>query len=330
MYYRPVISEAGAYCLAGGWARFDAVTVLGRGVAPQTVPAADIPTDALDRLVAPRAPLGGVSLHVPQVMGILNVTPDSFSDGGDFVQVDQAVAHARAMVDAGAAFVDVGGESTRPGAKEVPVAEEIQRVAPVVAALMAQSDVVVSVDTRKAAVAAAVPDGVMINDVSALGFDPDMAKVVARKGAWVCLMHALATPETMADHATYNDVVLDVYDHLSARVDFAVGAGIARDRIVVDPGIGFAKTLDHNLALIRNLSLFHGLGCPVLLGASRKRFIGTLGAAPAAKDRLGGSVAVALEAVRQGVQILRVHDTYETKQAIDLQMAMSGTDTDGT
>lgn len=330
MYYRPVISEAGAYCLAGGWARFDAVSVLGRGVAPQTVPAADIPADALDRLVAPRAQLGAVSLQVPQVMGILNVTPDSFSDGGDFVQVDQAVAHARAMVDAGATFVDVGGESTRPGAKEVPVAEEIHRVAPVVAALMAQSDVVVSVDTRKAAVAAAVPDGVMINDVSALGFDPDMAEVVARKGAWVCLMHALATPETMADHATYDDVVLDVYDHLSARVDFACGAGIARDRIVVDPGIGFAKTLDHNLALIRNLSLFHGLGCPVLLGASRKRFIGTLGAAPAAKDRLGGSVAVALEAVRQGVQILRVHDTYETKQAIDLQMAMSRTDTDGT
>ena len=325
MYYRPVIAETGTYVLAGGWARFDEVEVLARGQAAQVVAADTIPADVLARLTASRAPIMGIPMGLPTVMGILNVTPDSFSDGGDFAETQIAVPRALEMQSEGAAFIDIGGESTRPGAAEVPVAEEIARVAPVIAALSDKTDAVISLDTRKAAVLAAVPQDVLVNDVSAMRFDAGMAEEIAKRGASVCLMHSVADPETMQAHAAYDDVLLDIYDHLAERIAHAAAAGIPRDRIIVDPGIGFGKTLDHNLALIRGLSLFHGLGCPILLGASRKRFIGTLGHAPAAKDRMGGSLAVALEGVRQGVQILRVHDTFATKQAIDLQMAVRKT-----
>lgn len=324
-YYRPIITERGTHCLAGGWARFDCVEVLGRNQTGQVVQASRIPTPALERLIAPRPRIMGVALDAPKVMGILNVTPDSFSDGGDFVDVDTAVARAVQMQTEGACFIDIGGESTRPGAVEVPVAQEIARVAPVVAGIAAKSDVAISLDTRKAAVIAGVPQEVLVNDVSAMRFDIDMAETVAKRDAPICLMHSVADPETMQAHAAYDNVLLDVYDHLAERIAIAETAGIMRAKIIIDPGIGFAKTLDHNLALIRGLSLFHGLGCPILLGASRKRFIGTLGNAADAKDRLGGSVAVALEGVRQGVQILRVHDTFATKQAIDLHMAIGGT-----
>ena len=329
-YYRPVVQTEGRYRLAGGWARFDHVEVLERGRAPRVMSAVQVPQDMQDMLTAPRASVMGLSMGAPLVMGILNVTPDSFSDGGDFVAPDIAVARAQQMQAAGAAIIDIGGESTRPGAQEVPVDEELMRVAPVVARLAATRDVVISVDTRKAAVVQAVAQNVLVNDVSALRFDADMAATIAAKGASVCLMHSIATPETMQAQAAYDDVLLDVYDHLAERIAVAEAAGIARAQIIIDPGIGFGKTLDHNLTLIRGLSLFHGLGCPILLGASRKRFIGTLGNAPNARDRLGGSVAVALEGVRQGVQILRVHDTFATKQAIDLQMAMIGTAGDDT
>ncbi len=275
--------------------------------------------------------IAGVPMDRPQVMGILNVTPDSFSDGGDHLAVDVAVQAGLRMQAEGAAFIDIGGESTRPGAAEVPEVEEIARVVPVIKALRAQSDVAISIDTRKAAVAQAAIDAgaSFVNDVSAFRFDPDLADIVARAQVPVCLMHSIGTPETMQDQAHYRDVVKEVYDHLAERIAVAEAAGIARALIVVDPGIGFGKTLDHNLALIRGLARFRGLGCPVLLGASRKRFIGTLGGAAEAKDRLGGSIAVALEGVRQGVQILRVHDTFATKQAIDLQLAMQGTGADG-
>ncbi len=275
--------------------------------------------------------IAGVSLDRPQVMGILNVTPDSFSDGGDHLAVDDAVKAALRMQAEGAAFIDIGGESTRPGAAEVPEDAEIARVVPVIKALRAQSDVAISIDTRKAAVAAAALEAgaTFVNDVSAFRFDPDLASVVARARVPVCLMHSIGTPETMQDQAAYGDVVQEVYDHLAERIAVAEAAGIARAQIVVDPGIGFGKTLAHNLALIKGLHRFQALGCPVLLGASRKRFIGTISGTEAAKDRLGGSLAVALEGVRQGVQILRVHDTFATKQAIDLQLAMQGTWGDG-
>ncbi len=275
--------------------------------------------------------IAGVPLTRPQVMGILNVTPDSFSDGGDHLAVETAMAAGLRMQAEGAAFIDIGGESTRPGAAEVPIDQEIARIAPVIAGLRAQSDVVISVDTRKAAVAeAALQAGAnFVNDVSAFRFDPDLADVVAKAGVPVCLMHSIGTPETMQDQASYRDVVAEVLAHLQDRITVAEAAGIAREQIVIDPGIGFGKTLEHNLDLIAGLHRFHALGCPVLLGASRKRFIGTIGHAPEAKDRLGGSLAVALEGVRQGVQILRVHDTLPTKQAIDLQLAMQGTGADG-
>lgn len=329
-YYRPLISlgdrPKGALVIGGGACWFHDVEVLQRDRPAQVVQAAEIPDDALGRLVRPRPPIADMDMFAPRVMGILNVTPDSFSDGGRFAARDVAVAHALQMQAEGAAIVDIGGESTRPGAAEVPVADEIDRVAPVIAAIRAQSDVPISIDTRKAQVAAAATKAGanLVNDVSAFTFDPDLAGFVATSGGPVCLMHAQGDPSTMQNDPHYDDVLLDVYDFLENQIALAVAAGIAPDQIIVDPGIGFGKTLGHNLALLRGISVFHSLGCPILLGASRKRFIGTIGGGEAATDRMGGSVAVALHAARQGVQILRVHDTFATKQALDLEWAISG------
>ena len=281
----------------------------------------------LHRLTAPRAAIAGMSMDAPRIMGILNVTPDSFSDGGLFNAPDAAVAQAQNMVEDGADILDIGGESTRPGADFVDVDEEIQRTAPIIKAIRAarRQQVAISIDTRKAAVAkAALLAGAnLVNDVAAFTFDADMAEVTADAGAPCCLMHAQGDPATMQDDPQYDDVVLDVYDFLQARIQAAEVAGIRRDQIIVDPGIGFGKSLEHNLALLKNLSIFHGLGCAVLLGASRKRFIGTLANAPEASDRMAGSLAVALHGIRQGMQILRVHDTLATRQAISLHMAVN-------
>lgn len=331
MYYRPLAQcgpdrPAGALDLAGGWCWFTEVVEHARDAAPHRIAAADLPGDVRDRLTRPRAPIAGMGMNAPRVMGILNVTPDSFSDGGLFDDPAVALAHAQAMQAAGADIIDIGGESTRPGAADVSVAQEIARTAPVIAAIRAQSDVSISIDTRKAAVAeAAIAAGAgLVNDVAAFSYDPALAGVTARAELPVCLMHAQGDPATMQQDPRYDDVLLDVYDFLSDRVAMAEAAGIPRDRIVVDPGIGFGKTLEHNLTLLRGLSLFHALGCPILLGASRKRFIGTIAGADKAADRVAGSVSVALHGVRQGVQILRVHDTYETRQALDLELAING------
>ena len=330
-YYRPIarfgdVPTPHSLPLAGGHCWFDTVAVHLRGGGQHAIPAADVPADVLDNLTRPRDPIAGMFMTRPRIMGILNVTPDSFSDGGLFDAPERALAHARMMQAQGADIVDVGGESTRPGAVEVQIADEIARTAPVIAAIRAQSDVPISIDTRKADVgAAAVAAGAtLINDVAALTFDPALADVAANTGMPVCLMHAQGAPENMQDDPRYEDVLLDVCDFLSERVDAAVAAGIARDQIIVDPGIGFGKTLEHNLILLRGLALFHGLGCPILLGASRKRFIGTIGGGTDAADRVSGSVAVALFGARQGVQILRVHDTLATKQALDLEWAIGG------
>ena len=326
-YFRPItmVDAArpdGALRLAGGWCWFAHVEVLERGRAPRVIPAAEVPEPVRERLTAPRAPLAGLTFERPRIMGILNVTPDSFSDGGRFLDQGSAVVQARAMAEAGAAILDVGGESTRPGADEVGVAEEIARTAPVIGAVRTLG-VPVSIDTRKAAVAeAALAAGAgIVNDVAALGFDPGLAGVVAGAGVPVVLMHARGTPATMQDDPVYDDVLLDVYDFLEQRIAAAEAAGIARARIVVDPGIGFGKTVAHNLALIRGLSLFHGLGCPILLGASRKRFIGVVGGEGQADRRVAGSLAAALTGVEQGVQILRVHDVKDTRQALALWLA---------
>lgn len=282
----------------------------------------------LARLSGMRPDLCGLTLDRPRIMGIINATPDSFSDGGDAATVAAALARARAM-EGLADILDIGGESTRPGAEEVPVAEEIARVVPVIAAIRdAGIATPISVDTRKAAVAgAALAAGAdMVNDVSALGFDPEMAPLVAAAGVPVCLMHAQGDPATMQLAPRYGDVLAEVFDALAARVARAEAAGIARARILVDPGIGFGKDMGHNVTLLRGLSLFHDLGCALLLGASRKRFIGTLGAAAggaSAKDRMAGSVAVALHGAAQGAHVLRVHDVFETRQALNLQLALT-------
>jgi dihydropteroate synthase len=326
MYFRPLAMTddarpAGALRLAGGWCWFTHAEVLERGRAGHVVPAAEIPEDALARLIAPRPALAGLGLDRPRIMGILNVTPDSFSDGGQFLAPEAAVAKGQRMAGAGAEIIDVGGESTRPGAVEVPVDEERARTAPVIAALRAGGiETAISIDTRKAAVAEAALDAgaTIINDVAAFTFDPGLSALAARRGAPVCLMHAQGTPQTMQADPRYDDVLLDVYDFLAEKVAEAEAAGIPRARIMVDPGIGFGKTLDHNLTLIRGLSLFHGLGCPILLGVSRKKFIGTIGSEADAARRVPGSVAVALAGVAQGAQVLRVHDVWETRQALAL------------
>lgn len=281
-----------------------------------------------DRFSDAKPDVCGLKLDRPLVMGILNTTPDSFSDGGAHYALEDAVRRARSM-SAEADILDIGGESTRPGAKPVSVQAEITRTVPVIRAIRGSGIATpISIDTRKAEVAAAALDAGadMVNDVTALRYDPEMAALVAERGVPVCLMHSVADPETMQQHARYDDVVAEVHDHLAERIAVARSAGIARDRLIVDPGIGFGKVLEHNLALLRNLTVFHGLGAPLLLGASRKRFIGTIGGADAGAERMPGSVAVALHGAAQGVHILRVHDTAETRQALSLWEALAGTE----
>jgi dihydropteroate synthase len=273
-------------------------------------------------LTSPRAPLQLreriVRLDQPQVAGILNVTPDSFSDGGGFADGEAAAQAGFAMAEAGAAIVDVGGESTRPGARPVWEGDEIERVLPIVTRLAA-GGTAVSIDTRKAAVmgAALGAGAAMVNDVSALTYDEKSAELVAGAGCPVVLMHHLGTPETMQQAPSYDrPVPFAVYDWLEARIAAAEEAGIERSRIVVDPGIGFGKTVQHNLDLLNGLALLHGLGCPIMVGASRKRMIGALSGEAPADGRLAGSLALALKAVEQGAQLLRVHDVPETVQAL--------------
>ena len=330
-YYRPIarfgeVPTRDSFPLAGGLCWFDAVAVHERGGGVETVPASEVPTQVLDSLIRPRTRISGLDMSAPRLMGILNVTPDSFSDGGQFNAPQAALERALAMQAEGAEIIDIGGESTRPGAAEVAADAEIARTAPVIGAIRAQSAVPISIDTRKSDVglAALSAGATMINDVAAFTFDPMLAGVAAKAGVPVCVMHAQGTPETMQDDPNYDDVLLDVYDFLLARIDAAVGAGIQRDQIVVDPGIGFGKTVAHNLTLLRGIAMFHSLGCPILLGASRKRFISTIGGGETANDRISGSVAVALFAARRGVQILRVHDIFATRQALDLEWAIGG------
>ena len=258
-----------------------------------------------------------VRLDQPQVMGIVNVTPDSFSDGGRFADSAAAAEVGADMASQGAAIVDVGGESTRPGASMVWEGDEIERAIPVIKRL-ALGGAAVSADTRKADVmTAALEAGArMINDVSALTFDDRSAGVIAAAGAPVVLMHHKGAPETMQDDPRYDDVLVEVYSWLEERIEAAEEAGIKRERILVDPGFGFGKNVAHNLELMNGLALFHSLGCPVVVGASRKRTIGALSGEAPADQRLGGSIAFALKAVEQGAQLLRVHDVPETVQAL--------------
>ncbi|PWC67836.1 dihydropteroate synthase [Azospirillum sp. TSH7] len=275
--------------------------------------------EALDRqlgaLTRARAPFAGLATDRPQIMGIVNVTPDSFSDGGDFFDPAAAIAHGEAMLAAGADILDIGGESTRPGAAAVAPEEEERRVLPVIRHFAAKG-ATVSVDTRHAIVmdSAAAAGARIINDIAGLG-DPQALPVVARTATPVVVMHMQGDPGTMQANPTYRDAALDVFDWLEERVASCVAAGVPAERIAVDPGIGFGKSTEHNMEILRHTSLYHALGCTVLIGLSRKGFIGRLSRDEPPKERLPGSLAAGLETLNQGAQILRVHDVAETAQA---------------
>lgn len=283
--------------------------------------AANALRNRLDALTVPRTPFAGLKPRLgsgaPLLMGVVNVTPDSFSDGGRFANPAMAIEHARSLLSAGADIVDIGGESTKPGATPVDPDEEIRRVLPVLHAL-AHSGASVSIDTRKARVmAAAVEAGAaVINDVSALAGDPDSLRAAAASRASIVLMHMQGTPETMQRAPHYDDVAFEVAGFLEARIAACVAAGIARERIAVDPGIGFGKTLDHNVTLLDELAMFHGLGVALAVGVSRKGFIGTLSGIAEPERRVSGSIAAALHAAARGAHVLRVHDVDETRAAL--------------
>ncbi len=312
-----------AYRLAGGLRWFAWVEHIRRDGFSEVIPAQDLPPELRARLTDMRPPICGVSMDRPSIMGILNVTPDSFSDGGQ--HAGREVENAEKLMQAGADILDIGGESTRPGAAYVPPEEETARVVPVIEALTAKGIGPLSIDTRKAAVAkAALKAGAgLFNDVTALTFDPDSLKVAAESGAAICLMHSVGTPETMQENPSYTNALLDVYDHLEARIQACEAMGIDRARIMVDPGIGFGKTHAHNLALLRGIALFHGLGCAILLGVSRKGMIGKIADEPRPERRFAGSIALGLAGLNQGVQMLRVHDIADTKQSIALWSALN-------
>jgi dihydropteroate synthase len=257
-----------------------------------------------------------------KLMGVVNVTPDSFSDGGEFLDAEAAIAHGRELVAEGADILDVGGESTRPGADAVPAEAERERVEPVVAGL-AGSGAVVSIDTSKALVAGAALDAGarIVNDVTALRADPDLAGLCAERGCGVVLMHMLGDPRTMQKDPRYDDVVDDVKAFLAERVEFALAAGVSEGRIWVDPGIGFGKTVEHNLELIRRLGELRELGRPIVFGSSRKSFIGKLTGAEV-DERLGGTVASNVLAYAQGAEVLRVHDVAPLREALTVAAAI--------
>jgi dihydropteroate synthase len=261
--------------------------------------------------------------HVPEpvVMGVVNVTPDSFSDGGAWLDPDAAIAHGRELVAQGAAILDVGGESTRPGADPVPAGEELRRVIPVLEGLVG-AGARLSIDTSKARVAAAALDAgaSIVNDVSALRGDPAMAALVAERACDCCLMHMLGEPRTMQRNPTYVDVVADVKAFLAERVRFAVGQGIAEERLWVDPGIGFGKTIDHNLELLLRLAELLELGRPIVVGTSRKAFLGTItGRDPG--ERVPGTIATNVLALAHGASVFRVHDVAEAHDALAVAAA---------
>jgi dihydropteroate synthase len=312
----------GGMPLSGGWLDFTALEVIERNGARTDRFIAGLgeffERDWGRRTLNASDMFEALRTNRPRLMGIVNVTPDSFSDGGLHFDAASAVAHGLQLVAEGADILDIGGESTRPGAAPVDEAEEIRRIVPVIAGLRAKTEARISIDTRKPAVMReAVSAGAdVINDVTALMHDPLSLETAADLGVPIILMHAQGDPRTMQDKPAYDDVLLDVFDFLEARVEACVRVGIPREHLIVDPGIGFGKTLEHNLALMSGLSIFHGMGLPILVGASRKRFIGTLTGVENAGDRVAGSLGATLAAVSQGTQIIRVHDVATTKAAL--------------
>ncbi len=335
----------GGLRLADGWLDFSAIEVIERNGATcerrlsglsdflerdwgrRTLNAADM----FEALRAPRLRLAGLELNRPRLMGVINVTPDSFSDGGRYATPQAAIDHGFRLEEEGADILDIGGESTRPGAAPVPVAEECARILPVIEGLAGKTRALISVDTRNAhTMRAAVAAGAdILNDVSALTYDEDALGVVADSGVPIVLMHAQGDPRTMQIEPKYDDVLLDVFDFLEDRIDACRRAGIPAGKLIVDPGIGFGKTVEHNLALLAGLSLLHGLGAPLLIGASRKSFIAKLTGVEPPDARVMGSIGAALAAVAQGVHIIRVHDVAATREALIVyQSALAGSRAD--
>lgn len=327
-------------CLGGSQATFSAVEiserVAGGEIRRRIVSLTDVferdwgrhnlsVSETLEAIQSPRTPLMGLRLDRPRIMGIVNVTPDSFSDGGKWFDPEDAINHAVQLAVDGADILDIGGESTRPGSDPVAVDDELARVIPVIKGLREKTDKLISVDTRKSQVMAAAADAGadILNDVSALTHDPEALDVAADTGLPIMLMHAQGDPKTMNDNPHYTDVALDVFDFLQERIAVCEEAGIPKAKLIADPGIGFGKHLHHNISVMHALSLYHGLGVPILLGASRKKLIGQLCNVEDPEARVPGSIAAALSGVAQGVQIVRVHDVAETKQALSIWQAAS-------
>lgn len=328
---RRAVAAGGAGALGGsGFIAFTQIELIerdGGGISRRVVsyPEARAWRDQLALIETRRPDFAGLAMDRPKLMGIVNVTPDSFSDGGRLANASEAIAHGVRLAEEGADILDIGGESTRPGSDAVPAEEELARILPVIEAL-AKERHCISVDTRKAQVMrkAAAGGARIVNDVSALAYDPESPGTVSELGLPVVLMHARGDPKTMQDNPVYDDVSLDVFDMLEARIARCEAAGIPRRLIAVDPGIGFGKTFRHNLTLLNELALFHGLGAALLVGLSRKAFTGALTGEKKAGDRVFGSVGGAIQAALSGAQILRVHDVKATKQA--LAVALAGAD----
>jgi dihydropteroate synthase len=309
--------------LAGGFLAFTLADGIGREPGQAGVrrsldlnAARDFAPEVFAALTQPRAAWAGFDLMRPLIMGVLNVTPDSFSDGGVFADTTAAIEHGKSMLAAGADIIDIGGESTRPGAAPVSPQDEAARVLPVVRALSA-AGAVVSIDTRHASVMgqAVAAGAAIINDVTALTGDPDSPRVAAQSGAAIVLMHMLGEPQTMQQDPRYADVTCDLIDYFTDRLSALAELGVDRARLAVDPGIGFGKTVAHNVQIIDELAAFHMFGCPVLLGASRKSFIGRLSRNEPPKERIAGTLAAHQMGWDRGVQIVRVHDVNESYQA---------------
>ena len=346
IYLRPLCGAVAvarpAARIGGTWAGFDQVEVVarhggnsatGRGsVDDLTAWSAGLGRDhraridsLLARLTDQRPAFAGLSFDEPLIMGVLNITPDSFSDGGDYATPEAAIARGQAHCRAGAAILDIGGESTRPGSDPVAAAEEQRRVVPVIEALAgAGSGAVISIDSRKAEVMekAVTAGASIINDISALAGDQRSLAVAADLGVGVILMHCQGEPKTMQAAPAYDHPPAEIFDYLEARIAACEAVGIGRARIAVDPGIGFGKSLEHNLAILSHLSLFHGLGCAVLIGPSRKSFIGHITGEQHPKARFPGSMAATVAGLNQGVQMVRAHDTAETRQAVEVWRAI--------
>ena len=337
-WLRPVVCASGTTALAGGVAHFTEIDLLIRHDGRYVVVRMDCDdliasaddrnraVTALDRLIAPRPAFAGLDMDRTHLMGVVNVTPDSFSDGGQRLAPAEAIAAATAMQNAGAAIIDIGGESTRPGAAPVTRNQELARVLPPITAL-ARAGATISIDTRHADVMrrAVAAGAAIINDVAALQGDGALAAAAA-SGAPVILMHMQGDPQTMQDKPAYEFAPIEIYCFLEARIAAARAAGIPDALIAVDPGFGFGKTVPHNLKLVNWLGLLHGLGVPILFGASRKSTIAALSANEPADRRLPGSLALALAARRQGAQLIRVHDVAETAQALAIEAALLADD----